>query len=262
MARQTRHAEAEAENQDALEADQERHDNTPQSADGTELTAFEMEQNARFEAANEAKEDRDALATEVAEALADPDFEDPTGAAVPGSSMSLSQAAAATGHEEALGPLGSATATYVPGAIPPVGTYSTPFYPPVDYGDVDPVQGDNITGWTPLTGSTPNRTATLVSGGSMANRITEQDLVNVTTGDAAFGGVMAAMGLRIGDPLPPENTVEDLVETDGKANLSFATYGTFEFKDYCRRPRATTLPIIASFRNKYASGVEAPVPQT
>lgn len=97
--------------------------------------------------------------------------------------------------EAALGPLGSATQTggtsyYAATDIKPA--YATPYYPPTDYNF-----------------------AAIDSA--------------ALTADAAAGGSFAALGLVAGDPYPPENAVQDQIETDGRANT-----GAFETKDYER----------------------------
>lgn len=70
-----------------------------------------------------------------------------------------------------------------------------------------------------------------------------------TNGDLTADPILAEMGLEEGDPMPPENNVHDIRETDGRADT----------KDFMRRQRAVLFPIDETRRAKYPAGVEAPV---
>jgi hypothetical protein len=71
--------------------------------------------------------------------------------------------------------------------------------------------------------------------------------------------ILAQLGLTGGNPMPPENNVHDLIETDALTDT----------KDYSRRLRAPNDAIVAAYRNKYPTqiaggypAIEPPVPQT
>lgn len=102
---------------------------------------------------------------------------------------------------------GSDTVTDYPGLTP------NP-YPPTDYGT------DNL----------------IVSGGGFG-----------TTGvDLTDDPLLAALGLEVGDPMPPENNIHDLIETDGVDDL----------KDFSRRLRVPNDIIDEDLRSKYPTQLD------
>ncbi len=70
----------------------------------------------------------------------------------------------------------------------------------------------------------------------------------IVAGDLTTDPVLAQLGLVATNPMPPENNVHDIRETDGRIDT----------KDYSRRLRAPNDIIVESRRTKYPS-TEAPV---
>lgn len=101
--------------------------------------------------------------------------------------------------------LGSATVTTYPGLVP------NP-YPPTDFG---------------------------------ANPIVATGGVGTNASDLVTDPTLGQRGLVAGDPMPPENNVYDVRETDG----------LIDTKDYCRRFRPVNDVIVAAARNKYPTQI-------
>lgn len=190
-----------AENAQRQEEAQEAANNTPRSADGTQVTQFELAENERFESLNASEGGRPDQQAAAESGAADPVAFGPEVQADLGD---------VTAGEEVLGPLGSATQTggtayYAATDIKPA--YATPYYPPTDYSF-----------------------AAIDAG--------------MITADTAAGGNFVTMGLVAGDPYPPENEVQDTIETDGRGNNA----AVLEMKDWHRRPHNPEFLIITSLR--------------
>jgi hypothetical protein len=72
-----------------------------------------------------------------------------------------------------------------------------------------------------------------------------------TTGvDLTDDPLLAALGLVVGDPMPPENNIHDLIETDGVDDL----------KDFNRRLRVPNDIIDEALRAKYATQISGGYP--
>lgn len=72
---------------------------------------------------------------------------------------------------------------------------------------------------------------------------TDYNAAAIIAGDLTADPVLAELGLVVGSPMPPENNVHDLRETDGRVDT----------KDYMRRQRKPNDLIVEARRTKYPS---------